>query len=222
MSVNTRATPTPRKASAPLWPFASGLYPNTVAPAATPAVAPVTVSSTMAQRRGSTPSASAAARYTSGQGLLRGISWPLKTRPPKQSAMPTLASCSSTLRRSAPEATAIRPSSAWCKARTASGAPGISNRSRSSASLRRWRNWANHSWPSVAPVRASISGSSSLTAFPVKMRMVSSCAMSQPISLSICVSTRLVMGSESTRTPSQSNSTASKGKSVIAASRGNP
>ncbi|KAG0739737.1 hypothetical protein G6F24_017245 [Rhizopus arrhizus] len=47
------------------------------------------------------------------------------------------------------------------------------------------------------------------------MRIVSSCVMSQPSSFSIWVSTWLVMGSESTNTPSQSNRTASNGKSVI-------
>ena len=42
------------------------------------------------------------------------------------------------------------------------------------------------------------------------MRMVSSVLMAQPSSVSMPASTRLVMGSESTSTPSQSNSTASK------------
>ncbi|KAG1344485.1 hypothetical protein G6F61_014829 [Rhizopus arrhizus] len=54
--------PAARSASGVLWCGPPSLKPNTVAPAATPAVAPVTVSSITAQRVGSTPSAAAAAR----------------------------------------------------------------------------------------------------------------------------------------------------------------
>ena len=109
----------------------------------------------------------------------------------------------------------MRPCSRSRSARTAAGAPSISTSSRSSASLRRRQNCCSQSGVMVKPVRASISCVSSFTALPVKMRIDCSTVSCQPSSPSISASTRLVIGSESTSTPSQSNSTASNGKSGI-------
>jgi len=79
----------------------------------------------------------AAARYTSGCGLDRGRSWPLKIRSSKYGRMPAISICITTLALSAPDAQAIRPAVWRWAALTAPSAPSMARNSARRRSSRR-------------------------------------------------------------------------------------